>query len=152
MTLENNLERIAVSLEAIAAALSAKAAPVASAPAAPVVVATPVVAPAIVAAPVALPVVTPAPTPMPPAPVFTQAAPIPVAHVMPVAVPTPVAASPFNDKAAMMDYVVSSYKALGPEKGARIQEVLNGMGVQNINEVAPERWGELKAGIEALKG
>jgi hypothetical protein len=152
MTFEANLSSIAKSLEIIAQALSAKSAPVATPAAAPVVVATPVVAPAIVAP---TPVPTPAPTPMPALPVFTPAQPVtvatPVLTALAAASTSPVAPA-FADKSAMMDYVLSSYKALGQEKGAKIQEVLNGMGVANINDVPAERWGELKVGIEALKG
>lgn len=97
---------------------------------------------------VAVPV-TPTPVAaMPAVPVFTPA-------VNPVAAPsgpTALAAPlPFNDKQAMMDFVISSYKALGAEKGAKIQDVLTGIGYQNINDVDPARWGDLKAGIEALK-
>lgn len=93
------------------------------------------------------PVPAPAPVPaMPAAPVFA-----------PVQVPVPVAAQQevalaFANKQAMMDFVISSYKLLGSEKGAAIQGVLTGMGVNNINDVDPARWGELKAGIDALKG
>lgn len=140
--LENELSRIATALELIAQALSAKPAPVATAPAPVVPVATPVVAPVTVA-----PVVTPAPTPMPPAPVFTPAVTTPPAAV----VAAPVSQSVFTDKNAMMDFVLASYKALGPEKGAKIQDVLVSMGFQNINDVPEAQWGQLKVGIEALK-
>jgi uncharacterized protein YpuA (DUF1002 family) len=47
---------------------------------------------------------------------------------------------------------MDTYKSLGPIKGAKIQEVLNGVGVKNINEVKPEMYAAVKAGIEALKG
>ena len=143
MSLENNLASIAKSLELIATALTAKNAnptPV-DAPAQPVPVPAPVVA-----APV-----------MPALPVFTPAAPTPTAPVMdiptPVAVaaPTPVSASPFSDKNAMMDFVMTSYRAMGAEKGAKIQDVLTAIGYKNINDVDPAHWGALKSGIEALK-
>ena len=169
MTIESNLARITVALETIAAALSAPKAshvtPVA-APTPAVEQSAPVVAPVAVApvvAPVAAPVVAPA---MPAAPFPTVAAPAPAPAPTPVApvvapvvvaAPAPVAASPssptvFASKQEMTDYVVSSYRALGAEKGAQIQGVLTGMGYANINDVDPSRWGELKAGIEALKG
>jgi hypothetical protein len=51
-----------------------------------------------------------------------------------------------------MDYVMSSYKALGPQKGAQIQGVLSSIGASTINEVKPEQYGALFAGVEALKG
>jgi hypothetical protein len=46
---------------------------------------------------------------------------------------------------------METYKALGPAKGAQIQAVLSGLGYQNINEVKPESYAALFAGIEALK-
>ena len=149
MSLENNLASIAKSLELIATALTAKNAnptPVA-APAQPVSVPVAAVPAPVVAAPV-----------MPALPVFTPAAPTPTAPVMaiptPVAVaaPTPVSASPFSDKNAMMDFVMTSYRALGAEKGAKIQDVLTTIGYKNINDVPVEKWADLKAGIEGLKG
>lgn len=122
MSIENNLASIAKSLELIAAALSNR--PVA----APVsVVAAPVVA-------------------------------APVVDVAPVAA-SPVAASPvvtdtpvFADHMALTTFVLDSYKALGPIKGAGIQQVLSGVGVKNLNEVKPEHYAAIKAGVEALKG
>lgn len=141
MSFETNLERIAASLELIAASLSAKPVSVTTPVATPVVEATPVVATVQVT-----PVV--APTAMPPTPVFTQAVAVAPVGVTVAAAPQ---APAFADKAAMMDFVIASYKALGQEKGAKIQEVLTGMGFQNVNDVDPARWGELKAGIEGLK-
>ena len=150
MTIENNLASIAKSLEIIATALTAKNAnlnpisdrtqPV-SVPVPPV---APVAAPVlgtIPPMPVEVPAVAASPSNMPAPPVFTA----PVASA-------PVASAPlaFADKQAMMDFVISSYKSLGSEKGARIQGVLEAMGYKNINDVAPEQWGQLKAGIEAL--
>jgi hypothetical protein len=46
---------------------------------------------------------------------------------------------------------MSSYKALGPQKGAQIQNVLTTLGYQNINDIKPEHYGALFAGVEALK-
>ena len=165
MSLENNLASIAKSLELIAAALTAKnanptpiTAPITTPITAPIT--TPITAPA---QPVSVPVAAvPAPVVaapvMPTLPVFTPAAPTPTAPVMaiptPVAVaaPTPVSASPFSDKNAMMDFVMTSYLALGAEKGAKIQDVLTTIGYKNINDVPVEKWADLKAGVEALKG
>ena len=141
MSLENNLASIAKSLELIATALTAKNAnptPV-DAPAQPVPVAA-VPAP-VVAAPV-----------MPALPVFQ--APVPVVTPVPAPVVAPVQAltpSPFADKNAMMDFVMTSYRALGAEKGAKIQDVLTTIGYKNINDVDPAQWGALKSGIEGLK-
>jgi len=110
--------------------------------------------------------VTPAPAPVAaaPAPVVVAPAPVvaapvaampaPPAFVAPVvAAPVPVAAgAPFSDGKGLIDYVMASYKALGPQKGANIQGVLTGMGYQNINDVKPEHYAALYAGVEALKG
>ena len=88
----------------------------------------------------------PAPTPVAPATVTPPVVSAPVAPVM--ASPSNV---PFNDHKALLAYVMSSYQSLGSEKGAKIQEVLNGLGVHNINDVKPEHYAALYAGVEALK-
>ena len=143
MSLENNLASIAKSLELIAAALTQKNAnptPI-TAPAQPVSVPVAAVPAPVVAAPV-----------MPALPVFQ--APVPVATPVPAPVVAPVQAltpSPFADKNAMMDFVMTSYRALGAEKGAKIQDVLTTIGYKNINDVPVEKWADLKAGVEALK-
>ena len=150
MTIETNLQSIADSLKLIADLLTVQTAtktvqnaPTIQAPQpAPTPIPTavtvsvssspePVVA-AVAAPAVVVPVAAPV---MPATPVFTQAAP-----------------SPFTDKSAMMDYVLATYKALGAEKGAKIQDVLVALGYNNINDVPSEKWADLKAGIEALKG
>lgn len=104
------------------AGITIKAAP------APVVVA----APEPVAAPVAAPI-------MPPLPDFAAPAPAPQ---------TP--AAPFSDAKGMIQYVTESWKALGP-KGPKMQEVIVGLGHHNINEIRPDQYGALYAGIEALR-
>ena len=144
MSLENNLASIAKSLELIAVALTQKNAnptPI-TAPAQPVSVPVAAVPVPVVAAPVmpALPVFQ-APVPV--------ATPVPAPVVAPVQAPTP---SPFADKNAMMDFVMTSYRALGAEKGAKIQDVLTTIGYKNINDVPVEKWADLKAGVEGLKG
>lgn len=139
MTIEANLASIAKSLETIAAAMSQRPVSVQQA-----------VKNEIVTAPIAsqpLPNVQPAPTPV--APVMVT----PV--VNPVAVPVaPVQASPSNvvfaDHNAFVAFVMDAYKALGPIKGAKIQEVLTAVGVKNINDVKPEMYAQIKAGVEAL--
>jgi hypothetical protein len=131
MSLEQKIEALTAAVVALTAKLEssnvAAPAPVAPAPA-PVVQAAPAPAP-VAAAPV-----------MPEPPVF----------VAPVAAPAPTGA-PFTDGKGLIDYVMGAYKALGPQKGAQIQGVLTGMGYQNINDVKPEHYGTLFAGVEALK-
>ena len=111
--------------------------------------------------PVAAPVVTPVKKPVEveipvliPSKVVEVPAPIPVA-VTPVPVVVPVAVTsatcPITNGKELMDYVMSSFKSLGSEKGARIQEVLNGIGCAAINEVRADQYAALYAGIEALK-
>jgi hypothetical protein len=116
------------------AANVAPAAPVAPAPA-PVVQA--VAAPAPIPAPVAAPV-----APMPAPPVFAPAA-------APVAAPAGEKA-PFTDAKGLIDFVMSAYKALGPQKGSGIQSVLTSLGYQNINDVNPAHYDALYAGVKAL--
>jgi hypothetical protein len=60
-------------------------------------------------------------------------------------------AAPFDNPKGLIDFVMSSYKALGPVKGAGIQGVLTSLGYQNINDVNPAHYGALFSGIEALK-
>jgi 2-oxoglutarate dehydrogenase E2 component (dihydrolipoamide succinyltransferase) len=119
-----------------------------------------VAAPAPVA-PAPAPVVQAAPVPMPgdkvtismaaPAPVAAAPAmPAPPTFAAPVAAPVATGA-PFTDGKGLIDYVMGAYKALGPQKGAQIQGVLTGMGYQNINDVKPEHYGQLFAGVEGLK-
>ena len=87
-----------------------------------------------------------------PAPVVTAPAmPAPPVFVAPVVEAAPTGA-PFTDGKGLIDYVMSAYKAMGAEKGARIQNVLVSLGYANINDVKPEHYGALFQGIEALKG
>lgn len=105
----------------------------------------PVVAtPAPVAAPAPV-VATPAPVAaqMPPPPVFTAPAQSAPAHVA--------TSAPFSDPKGLLAYVIASYNALGAQKGAGIQQVLVANGYQNINDVQPDHYAALYAGIEALK-
>jgi hypothetical protein len=128
MSLESKIEDLTKAVHLLVAALGARPT------AAPVAVQAP--------APVAVPVPAPVPI-MPPPPVFV--APPPPAPVAP-------AAAPFSDQKGLIDYVMGAYKALGPQKGAQIQNVLVGMGCANINDVKPENYDALFAGVEALKG
>ena len=60
-------------------------------------------------------------------------------------------AVPFSDGQGLIAYVMDAYKSMGPTKGAGIQGVLTSIGVANINDVKPEQYGTLYAGVEALK-
>jgi hypothetical protein len=76
----------------------------------------------------------------------------PAMNPLPTATATSTTSSaPFSDPKGLIDFVMASYKALGPQKGALIQGVLTGLGYQNINDVKPEHYGQLFAGVEALK-
>lgn len=130
MSLEAKIEALTAAVVALTAKLDA--APVAAAPA-------PVAAPVAAPAPVASPAAEPAPV-MPPPPTFQAPAAAPAA-----------AGAPFTDGKGLIDYVMSSYKVLGPQKGAQMQGVLTGLGHQNINEVRPDQYEALYLGIEALK-
>ena len=137
MSLESKIEDLTAAIHALVAAMGARpvAAP-AAAPAAPVAP-TPIVS----AAPAPAVAVAPA---MPAPPVFAPPAPVaPAAATLPKA--------PFTDQKSLIDYVMSSYKTLGVAKGAQIQQVLVSLGHQNINDVKPENYDALFAGVEALK-
>ena len=138
MSLELKIEALTAAVVALTAKLEssnvAAPAPVAPTPA-PVVQAAPAPVAASVAAPVAAAPAMPAP------PVF----------VAPATVTVSATGAPFTDGKGLIDYVMGAYKALGPQKGALIQGVLTGMGYQNINDVKPEHYGQLFAGVEALK-
>ena len=132
MSLENKIEALTAAVVALTAKLESSNV----APAAPV---APVPAPVVQAAPVVAPVVAAAAMPAPPA------------FVAPVPVAAPVAAgAPFSDPKGLIDYVMDSYKKLGT-KGQLIQGVLTQLGYQNINDVKPEHYAALFAGVEALK-
>ena len=141
MSLEAKIEALTAAVVALTAKLEsnnvAVPAPVAQAPA-------PVVAPAPLAPPAAAPVTAPA-VAMPAPPSFVA----PALATAPV--PQAAAGAPFTDGKGLIDYVMSAYKALGPQKGAEIQGVLTGLGYQNINDVKPEHYGALYSGVEALK-
>ena len=135
MSLELKIEALTQAVIALTAKLEssnvAPAAPVAPAPA-PVVQVAPVVAAPVVAAP---------------------SMPAPPAFVAPAPAPAPVAGgAPFSDGKGLIDYVMGAYKALGAAKGSQIQTVLTGLGYSNINDVKPEHYAQLFAGVESLKG
>lgn len=146
MSLEAKIEALTDAVTHLTAVIqkieAAQGAPAPAVAAAPVVTAP--VAPPVVATPV--PVVQAPAVTMPPPPSFAAPVVPPV-----VAAPAP-AGVPFNDAKGLMAYVMASYQTLGPQKGAQIQTVLSGLGVQNINDVKPEQYAALYNGIEQLKG
>lgn len=92
------------------------------------------------------------PVPVPaPAPVPAPQMPSPPTFEAPAPAPAPMVA-PFADQKGLIDYVMSSYKALGAAKGAQIQNVLASLGCQSINQVKPEQYAALYQGVEKLKG
>lgn len=136
MSLESKIEDLTAAIHALVAAMGQR--PAQAATVAPAPVAAPVPAPAPV---VAAPVAAPAPV-MPPPPTFSAP---------PVAAPAAPAAAPFTDQKSLITYVMGAYSALGPQKGAQIQTVLTSLGCTNINDVKPEQYAALFAGVEALK-
>lgn len=137
--LENKIEALTAAVVALTAKLESSNV----APAAPV---APVPAPVVQAAPVSTSLATG--TGAAPASVM----PAPPAFVAPAPAPAPVATgAPFSDGKGLIDYVMASYKTLGSAKGAQIQNVLTQLGYQNINDVKPEHYAALFAGVEALK-
>lgn len=147
MSIENNLAVIAKSLERIATAME-KGSIADPTPATPQQVLSAVVQAAAVATAPVTEVATPAPataqpaTAMPAAPSFMAPAATPAAAVNAV---------PFTDGKGLVAYVMDAYKAMGPEKGAGIQNILVGLGYQNINDVKPEHYAALHQAVEALK-
>jgi hypothetical protein len=142
MSIESKIEALTAAIVTLTAKLEssnvAPAAPVAPAP-----------EPVVQAVPITVTVVDPVPVVV--APVVTAPAmPAPPSFIAPVVAPAP-AGAPFSDAKGLMDYVLASYKAMGQEKGAMIQGVLTTLGYQNINEIKPEHYSALYAGVEALK-
>jgi hypothetical protein len=133
MSLEAKIENLTNAINALVAAMGARP------------VAAPAAAPAVVTITPTSPVPAPAPVvpAMPAPPVFAPPAPVAPAATLPKA--------PFTDQKSLIDYVMASYKALGVAKGAQIQQVLVALGHQNINDVKPENYDALFAGVEALK-
>lgn len=135
MSLESSIDNLTAAITKLIEVTTAQKASTAVAPAAPVA-AAPIPSPALVPPPAA-----PAAPTMPALPTFAA----------PAAPPAQVAAVPFSDNKGLIDYVMATYKALGPQKGAAIQSVLVGLGYQNINDVKVEHYAALYAGVEALK-
>jgi len=136
MSLEAKIEALTQAVQALTAQLqTATVAPAAPVAQAPVVAPAPVPTPVVASAPVALAPAMPAP------PAFMAAAPA-----------AAVVGAPFNDSKGLIEYVMDTYKAMGPQKGSRIQEVMTALGYQNINDIKPEHYGALYQGVEQLKG
>jgi len=145
---------IEAKIEALTAAIVTLTAKLESSNVAPAAPVAPTPEPVVQAAPITVTVLDPVPAA--PAPVVTapaMPAPPPFVAAAPVTAPAPQAAggAPFSDAKGLMDYVLASYKAMGQEKGAMIQGVLTTLGYQNINEIKPEHYSALYAGVEALK-
>ena len=143
MSLELNIQQLTDAVTQLILVIESQKLPVAQLPIVEQVVIAPVVTPppmlnAVPATSAPAPV-TPTAV-MPPPPVF--AAPAPVAPVVYV---------PFTDGKGLIDYVMKSYSEMGTEKGAGIGNVLNQLGYKNINDVKPEHYAALFAGIEGLK-
>lgn len=136
MSLEANIQALTAAVSQLTAVLQAQGVSVPQT-AAPVQLA----APAPVAAPVQQAVQMPAP-PTFSSPVAAQQA--AVAHVA-----TP--AAPFSDTNGLIQYTMSAYQAMGPQKGAGIQGVLQQLSYSNINDVKPEHFGQFYQAVEALK-
>jgi hypothetical protein len=141
MSLELEIKNLAAAV----VALTAKIEGINVAPAAPVVQAPTPVVPQVTAT-VAAPAPVAAAPVMPAMPTF--AAPV----AAPVAAAPVAGGAPFTDGAGLIQYVMGVYKEIGATKGAMIQGVLAGLGYQNINDVKPEHYAALFAGVEALKG
>lgn len=144
MSLELTIENLTVAINTLIDSINKQGirAPIASMVAPVAVAAAPVAAPVPVAvvAPVAAPIAAPV-MPAPPSFVTPQA----ITQI-------PQNGAPFTDPKGLIDFVMTSYKNLGPAKGAGIQGVLTGLGYQNINDVKAEHYAALFSGIEALKG
>lgn len=139
MSLEVKIEALTASVNQLIAVMSAAHQ---SAPSQPVtqpqaVNPAPIAAPVapVAAAPVmpALPTFAPAPAPTAPAPA------------------APVTAAPFQNPQQVMEYTMGAYKAMGPEKGNKIQGILQSMGVQNLNDLKPEQYVQFYQAVEQLK-
>jgi hypothetical protein len=87
-----------------------------------------------------------------PAPVVEAAPVMPAAPTFEPVVEAPAGAkAPFTDGKGLIDYVMTAYKEMGAEKGAKIQGVLSEMGLQNVNELRPTEYDAFYAKVEALK-
>lgn len=143
MSLELKIESLTVAINTLIDTINKQGirAPIAPVVAPVAVAAAPVAAPVPVAvvAPVAAPIAAPV---MPAAPTF---------EIPQTITQIPQNGAPFSDPKGLIEFVMTSYKNLGPAKGAGIQGVLTGLGYQNINDVKAEHYAALFSGIESLK-
>lgn len=142
MSLESKIQELTETVSRLIDALNAHQAPIVAPTPAPVQVAAPAVPAPVVTAPAPAPVAAPV--------AAAPAMPAPPAFVAPAAAPA-LTGAPFSDNKGLIDYVMGAYKAMGPQKGAAIQNVLTQLGYANINDVKPEHYGALYQGVEALK-
>lgn len=112
------------------------------------VVNKPTPAPAAVQAPAPEPVITVSTMPAAPFPTPTAPAAAPTAPAAPAAASP--SKAPFTDQRGLVTYTMGKYKALGQEKGARIQDVLKSLGISNINEVPVEKYQAFYDAVEQL--
>jgi hypothetical protein len=103
-------------------------------------------------APAPAPVIYAAPAPV--VPVFAAPTPAPAAAMPPppVFAAPPAGALPFSDGPSLISYTMGVYKAIGPAKGAGLQQVLTDLGVVNLTDVKPEQYATFYTRVEALKG
>lgn len=139
MSIEKTISDLTAAVTALTAAINAKSGAVVGAG-----TATVPQAPAPVAPVAQVPVFQAPAAQMPAPPSFTAPATQP-------SVVQQASAVPFSDGQGLIAYVMDAYKSMGPTKGAGIQGVLTSIGVANINDVKPEQYGTLYAGVEALK-
>jgi hypothetical protein len=149
MSLESKIQELTETVSRLIDALNAHQTNIVTPTPAPVQVAVPVAAAPVVTAPAPAPVAA-APVAAPAPVAAAPAMPTPPTFAAPAAAPAP-AGAPFADGKGLIDYVMGAYKALGPQKGAMIQNVLVGLGYQNINDVKPEHYAALYQGVEQLK-
>jgi len=132
MSLEAKIEQLTAAVIAMTEAFRQGAALVdQTVTVAPVAAAAPV-------APIAVPVFAP-----PAVPVFA-------APAAPVAAPAAIEI-PFSDAKGLLEWIMKKYQALGPVKGAEIQNVLVSLGYQNINDVRVESYAALFTKVESLQ-
>lgn len=129
MSIEQKIVELTEAINKLTAVMSAQT----SAPATPVAVQQPIVP------------VTAAPTVQPVTPsMFVATAPVAPGFGAPAAIP-------FSDSAGLVNYAMSVYQALGNEKGARIQGIIQQLGHENINSIRPDQFGQFFAMVEQLK-
>lgn len=95
------------------------------------------------AAPFVATATAPAASPMPAAPNFMAMAQQPAQVAAP--------AAPFSTSQGLFEYTGAAYQSMGAEKGGKIQTILTGLGIGNLNDVKPEQYGVFWQQVEALK-